>query len=94
MGLAGVEPFCRAYGSFKTKPGLKFWGGGGSLSQVSEFKRPVFDPRLGGAAQLLRLRCSKELWIRRIRLDLLGQGSAEKLGQEGTMCLICTLKPS
>ncbi|CAE7026425.1 unnamed protein product [Symbiodinium natans] len=23
---------------------------------VSEFKRPVFDPRLGGAAQLLRLR--------------------------------------
>ena len=25
-------------------------------SQVSEFKRPVFDPRLGGAAQLLRLR--------------------------------------
>ena len=26
------------------------------FQEVSEFKRPVFDPRLGGAAQLLRLR--------------------------------------
>ena len=31
--------------------------------EVSEFKRPCFDPRLGGAPQLLRLRCSKFRWV-------------------------------
>ena len=51
--------------------------------QVSEFKRPVFDPRLGGAAQLLRLRtrltCAKVSSFVRI----LARGPPRSLGKKG-----------
>ena len=50
--LAGVEPFCRAYGSFKTKPGLEFWRGGGLsfAGQRVQAARLRSAPRWGSAA--------------------------------------------